>query len=516
MNEVTVAQGALAGTLADGVHAFKGIPYAAPVAGENRWLPPQPPDAWSGVRDARRCGNICTQEPPPNKWLAGRAGKVFMETLWVTEPHGDDCLNLNIWTPSLDPDAKLPVMFWIHGGAFTTGSGSLPIYDGGNLAKKGVVVVSINYRLGLMGSFVAPGMFEDDFCGPNRGFLDQAAALRWVQENIRAFGGDPGNVTIFGESAGGQSIAVLLASPATKGLFTRAIAQSGTPEIGSPVADHRQFAVDLLRAMGIAPGDRAALSALSGKDTAQAMRTARKMLAKGDESKYGKLMNNGNIGCVYGDVFMPHSILDSLQQGTAKDIDLMIGTVREDGRLFPLVMPGPESFAAWLCMGYFKGLMLPRNKPDQVFAGYRNVIPGAAKSAVRSQIITDCMFRRGSVRAAELHAQSSGGRTYLYQFNWASPVYGGAIGAMHGIDVPFVNQNLEAFARLLGDIEALRELADTVSDAWVNFARGGIPVAVGMPEWQPFDAEQRATMVFDTRIELQHDVDRAMREIWYG
>ena len=516
MNEVTVSHGVLAGSEAGGVFAFRGIPYAAPVSGERRWLPPAPPEPWTGIRDATRFGNICPQESPPNRWLAGRAGRVFIETLWEIEPDGDDCLNLNVWSPSLDPHAKLPVMFWIHGGAFTTGSGSLPIYDGANLAKKDVVVVSINYRLGLMGSFVAPGMFDDEFCGANRGFLDQVAALGWVQEHIHAFGGDPDNVTIFGESAGGQSVAVLLASPVTKGLFRRAIAQSGTPELGSPVPDHERFAVDLLNAIGIESGDRAGLSRLSARDTVDAMRVARKLLAKGTEDTYGALLANGNIGCVHGDDFLPLGILESLQGGVGRDVDLMIGTVREDGRLFPLVMPGPESVASALCMRYFQRLMIPRNQPEVVFNRYRSAMPGASKSAIRGQILTDCMFRRGSVRAAELHAGGNPGRTWLYQFNWSSPVLGGAIGAMHGIDVPFANRNLEAFAPLLGDLTPLHDLADTVSDAWLSFARHGEPSASGMPTWQPFDAERRATMVFDTRIELKHDVDRALRDIWYA
>ena len=176
-------------------------------------------------------------------------------------------------------------------------------------------MVSINYRLGMMGSFVAPGMFDDDFCSPNRGFLDQVAALRWVQENIASFGGDPGNVTIFGESAGGQSVAVLLASPATTGLFHRAIAQSGTPTFGSSIEDHAQFAVDLLEAMDVEPGSRAALSSLSGPDTTGAHRLAQKIIPKGGEERYGSLVDHGSIGCIYGDDFMPMSLLDSLASG---------------------------------------------------------------------------------------------------------------------------------------------------------------------------------------------------------
>ncbi|NND55703.1 MAG: carboxylesterase/lipase family protein, partial [Xanthomonadales bacterium] len=320
------------------------------------------------------------------------------------------------------------------------------------------------------------------------------------------------NVTIFGESAGGQSISVLHASPATRGLFKRAIAQSGTPEFGSPVADHEHFATDLLNKLGIKPGDREAITRLSAQDTVDAMPIARKLLAKGSDDRYGELMTHGNIGCVYGDNFMPLSILDSLQQGNGHDVDLIIGTVLEDGRLFPLVMPGPESFSSWLCIKLFKGIIKPKNEPELVFKRYKHIMPGASNKVIRGQILTDSMFRRGTVKAAEAHT----GTTYLYQFNWSSPVLHGAIGAIHGIDVPFTNGNLEAFAPLLGDLELVRELADTVSEAWVNFAKHGIPSSSNMPTWTPFDNKQRATMVFDSSIELQYDIDSEMRNIWDG
>ena len=345
-----------------------------------------------------------------------------METLWKDETHGDDCLNLNVWTPTLDPDAKLPVMVWIHGGAYVTGSGSLPIYEGHNLAKKDVVVVSINYRLALMGSFTAPGMFDDDFCGPNRGFLDQMAALRWVQDNIAQFGGDRDNVTIFGESAGGQSVAALLASPAMRGLFHRAIAQSGTPEIGTPISDHERFAQDLLQAIGIKPGDRSAIAQLTARDTIEHMKIARKLVPKGGEEKYGELAYYSNIGVMYGDDFQPLSILDSLRQGVARDIDLMIGSVKEDGRLFPLVMPGPQRLAGWMCMSFFKGLMKPRNGTQ---AGFREIprchAPAHPSPTYATRSSQTACSRRGSVKAAEAHATSSPGRTWLYQFDWATP-----------------------------------------------------------------------------------------------
>lgn len=512
--EVMTAQGRLSGAESGGIFSFKGIPYAASIGGENRWRPPQPVAPWSGVRDATRFGHICPQTKATPTWIAGSAGKKFLQLIHTEGTPGDECLNLNVWTPSLDPGAKLPVMVWIHGGSFMTGAGSMEIYQGANLAKKNVVMVSINYRLGLMGSFVAPGMFEDDFCGPNRGFEDQLAALRWVQENITQFGGDADNVTIFGESAGGQSIAVLVASPKSKGLFHRAIAQSGTPELCGAVEDHTQFSRDLLEAIGIAPGDRAALSAMSGPDTVKAIAVARKLLAKKEAAeKYGGLVNHGNIGAVHGTDFMPVPLLDSIESGVASDIDLMIGTVLEDGRLFQLVMPGPEWVSSRIALGFFKNLLRPRGEAKQVFEKYKKAMPGASGAYVRGQMLTDAVFRRGSVRAAELHAQSAPGRTYMYQFNWSSPVPG--IGAIHGLDIPFANLNLEAFQIGLGDIDAVRGLADKISDAWVSFARTGKPQAE-MPDWPAFHPDRRATMVFDNKIELQHDVDRHIRDIWYG
>lgn len=512
--EVTIAQGKLAGTELDGIFSFKGIPFAAPISGENRWLPPQPVISWSGVRDATAFGHICPQTPSPPMWMSGAAGKKYLQLIQTDGTPGDECLNLNVWTPNLDPEAKLPVMVWIHGGSFMTGAGSMEIYQGANLAKKNVVMVSINYRLGLMGSFVAHGMFDDAFCGPNRGFEDQLAALRWVQENITQFGGDADNVTIFGESAGGQSIAVLVASPKSKGLFHRAIAQSGTPELCGAVHDHKHFSVDLLEAIGIAPGDRSALSAMSGADTVKAIGVGGKLLAHKDAAaKYGDLVNHGNIGAVHGTDFMPLPLLESIESGGASDIDLMIGSVLEDGRLFQLVMPGPEFISSRIALGFFKNLLQPRGEAKQVFEAYKKVMPGKSGADVRGQILTDAVFRRGSVRAAELHAQNAPGRTYLYQFNWSSPVPG--IGAIHGLDIPFANLNLEAFQTGLGDLGAVRGLADRMSDAWVSFARTGKPEA-DMPDWPAFDADTRATMIFDTQIELQHDVDRHIRDIWYG
>ncbi len=514
MANVAISHGELRGSDEGGVYSFKGIPFAAPISGEYRWLPPQQPAGWTGVRDATQFGLACPQMSSKPRRILRDAGRRFMRVIETAGAKGDDCLNLNVWTPTLDSNAKLPVMVWIHGGAFTTGAGSLPAYDGHNLAKKGVVYVTLNYRLGMMGSFTAPGMFDDDFCGANRGFEDQLAGLRWVQENIAAFGGDPEAVTIFGESAGGQSIASLIASPMAKGLFKRAIAQSGTPQLGAPIADHEQYSRDLLDALGIQHGDRKALSALTGADTVRAYAQGQKLLrAKDAHKKYGSLLINGVLGPVHGTNFLPLSIHDALADGIADDIDLMIGTVREDGRLFQLFIPGPESLGTRIVMNWFQNLLLPRRQPKLVFRRYKKVMPGASSVAIRNQIITDAMFRRGTVRAAELHAASAPGRTYLYQFNWVSPIKG--IGAMHGLDLPFMTQNLEAFADIIGDVEPLRDMADIVSDAWVSFAKTGKPTAA-MPEWEPFDAGARATMVFDTKIELQHDVDRALRDIWYG
>lgn len=517
MTRVTIEQGTLQGFEHDGVHGFKGIPYAAPISGENRWRPPQPPEHWSDVRDATQAGVVCQQ--PILKlptWLFGRAAGLLDPLInpAKTLPMGDDCLNLNVWTPAPDPEAKLPVMFWIHGGGSTQGSGSMPMYDGAALAKKGVVVVNINYRLGLAGFLSAPDYFDGDFGTPNRGFLDMIAALRWVQQNISQFGGDPDQVTIFGESAGGVAISVLLASPASKGLFHRAIMMSGVPECGASLSQHQALAGELFEKVGIKRGDAEALSRVPPEQLVEWCGTF-DQLGRRSPEKYGGLGRRlGSAPNALETEFQPVPILDAIASGQASHVDLMLGTTLNESRMFSFIMPGPVRLASRLFLKAIGSCTGPNMSAKDFIREYRRLMPEASRHLIREQVITDALFRRGTVRAAEAHAQTNPGRTFLYQFEWPSPAMNGAMGAMHGVELPLVFQTMGEHPELFGDLEAARGISEQMSDAWVNFAKNGTPSASGLPRWEAFESEKRASMVLNTRSEILYDTDREKVKIW--
>lgn len=519
MARVTVHEGTLIGREIAGIHSFKGIPYADTISGENRWLPPQPPKAWEGQRDATKFGNICPQLKFPTWWLS-RAGRLYLNFAMgidANELQGDDCLNLNVWTPSLDPQAKLPVMYWIHGGGFIFGSGSMSLYDGTKLAQKGVVVVTINYRLGFMGCFSAPHLFEGDFCAPNRGILDQIEGLRWVNENIERFGGDPGNITIFGNSAGGSSVSALMATPLSHGLFHRAILQSGAPDLGVPLSEYQLFAADFLKEIGIEKGDQASFAKFTAKDTIRLSKIANKLISHDSEKKYGHELRKMKVFTpnIFGTDSLPMSNIESVEKGQAKGIDLMIGSVLDEGRQFTLIAPGPPSLASWLSLHLYKAFLNPDDDLKQVMQRYKNNMPDLTNHTIREQILNDVIICRGTVRFAEAHSVSDPGRTFYYRFDWTSPAMNGRFGAVHGIEIPFITQNLDSASFLLGKIdESLRELSNTVSDAWVTFAKTGTPSAPNLPEWEAFNTEERACMVLNTQSEMRYDIEGSRKEIW--
>src|SRR6266851_655305 len=401
---VRTRQGVVRGSMVEGVATFKGIPYAAPPFGSNRFQPPRPAEPWDGVREALSYGPTVPKPPyfPPFDVL-------------LAEPviEGEDCLNLNIWTPDLGR-VGLPVMVWIHGGAFTNGSSAVPDYDGSRFARDGVVCVTINYRLGVDG-FLYLG---DE--SANLGLLDQVAALVWVQENIAAFGGDPQNVTIFGESAGGMSVATLLSMPRAAGLFHRAIAESG--------AGHHVLSPSTARGIGQYLAEK-----LGVEPTREAM--------------------------------------------AAVPIDRMVqAQVKLSGDLFSHPDPGRWGEAAANLMPFepvIDGDVLPARPIDRIVAG-------AGAGDLQEAIVTDWFFRIPAIRLAEAHTQGTG-RTYMYEFAWRSPQFAGQLGACHALEIPFVFDTLdkEGHEPLWG-ATAPQQLADAMHPAWVAFATKGDP---GWPQY---------------------------------
>ena len=488
---VTTASGRIRGGAADGVLAFKGIPYAAAPVRELRYRPPAPPPAWSGERDSTAFGPTATRRPFPPPF-----DKYLPETIIP----GDGCLNLNVWTPELG-DARLPVMVWIHGGGFANGSGASPIYAGDHFARDGVVCVTINYRLGADGF-----LFLDDTT-PNLGLLDQLAALAWVQDNIAHFGGDPGNVTIFGESAGAMSVVTLLAMPRSTGLFRRAVAQSGAGHHSLTPATARLITADLAARLGV-PATREGFASISldRLSDAQAAQAA-DIAGSPDPARWGEVVVNlmAFEPVVDGDI-LPLRAIDAIGNGAGGDVDVLIGTNLHENRLF-LLLTGVMDLVDDATCEAMTALM---GLDAAGLATYRANRPEASAGELLEAVGTDWFFRIPALRLAEAH-QGGTGATHVYEFTWPSPLVDGRLGACHALELGFVFDTLDAEGvDLLVGPGAPRSLAHTMHRAWVDFAANGDP---GWPAYHPDD---RATMVFDLDSRVEHDLRPAERAVWDG
>jgi len=490
---VTTRQGQVRGDVSDSVAAFKGIPYAAPPFGPNRFQPPRPPQSWDGVRDALEYGPVPPQPPyaPPFDQLLGDQGRP-----------GEDCLNLNVWTP--DPNGGgLPVVVWIHGGAFMRGSGAIPTYNGSRFARDGVVCVTINYRLGADGFlYLGDGV-------ANRGLLDQIAALEWVQENIKAFGGDPAGVTIFGESAGAFSVATLLSMPRAKGLFQRAIAQSGAAQHTSSVATAQLVGRNLADKLGVA----ATMPSIAAVSLDRLVETqaelGQELAVRPDPVRWGEVAANGMIfePVVDGEV-VPARPIERIVAGAGADVDLMAGTTTEEWRFF-LVPTGAIDRVTeerLLTTARVMGLDV-----EHALSVYRASRPQVTPGDLLSALITDWFFRIPAIRLAEAR-EKNGGSTHMYEFAWRSPLFDGRFGAVHALEIGFVFDNLgrEGAMTLAGN-EPPQALADVMHRAWVAFATNG------SPGWSPYDSRARTVMRFDgAGGAVTVDPDAIERHLWDG
>jgi para-nitrobenzyl esterase len=461
MDTAITRSGAVSGEVADGVIRFLGIPYAASLTGALRFQPPAPPLPWAGARECTAFGPT-----PPKPGYP----KPFDALLPQPDIPGDDWLNLNVWTTSLS--GSRPVMVFIHGGAFVNGNSAVPTYEGTAFARDGVVLVSINYRLGVYGFALVPG------APPNRGLLDQIAALEWVRDNIAAFGGDPGNVTIFGESAGAMSICTLLAMPRARGLFHKAIAQSGSLQGAADPRDATLVAGEL----GVALGGEATAASLAAAEAEKviAAQTAvsAAMAAAPDPARFGPTIVAGSMAFVPvidADI-VPTRPLDAFAAGASCDVPLLIGTNSEEWRFFFV----PTGVAAMVNDQTLPGFLAALGLSPQTAALYQANRPAAAAGDVLCAIITDRFFRNPAFAVAQARA-ASGARTYLYEFAWRSPAQD--LGAAHAVELPFVFDNLsQRGSDLLTGPDAPASLARELHQTWVRFA------ATGEAGWQPFDA----------------------------
>jgi para-nitrobenzyl esterase len=486
---VEIRGGRVRGVERGGVWSFSGVPFAGPTAGAGRWRPPTAPVPWTGIRDCDRFGPIAPQ-----------AQGMMEQALGGTpEPTSEDCLNLNVWTPGLD-GSRRPVMVWIHGGSFMTGSGSGGLYRGGLLAREGdVVVVTVNYRLGLLGflshpAFDEPGQTWLDgrpWTGTgNWGLADQVAAVAWVHEHIADFGGDPGNVTLFGESAGGMSVATLLTVPAAAGLFHRAIVESGPPyTCSAEVAADR--AERLAAHLGVAC-TREALEAVP----------ADRLVAGAGE--FAEASGGGDAGLLMTPVvdggLVPSVPLDAVAAGASSGVPLLIGTTRDESAFFTLGNPTLASLDADGLRRWVGRVTRDAASADAVIDTVRSVRAERGESTgpreLWSAIATEFVFRVGTVRYADAYARAAdpGVGTYVYLFTWESPMFDGILGSCHALEIPFVfgtvrNPAVQGFAG--GGDDALA-LSAAMRRAWTSFARTGVPSSeppgsdtVGWEAWDP-------------------------------
>ena len=487
---VKTQNGDVRGSMADGVNTFKGIPYAAPPFGANRLRPPQPVEPWSGVRDALTYGAKVPQLPYPPP---------FDVLLQEPDVAGEDCLNLNIWSPDLGP-AGLPVMVWIPGGEFEHGTGAA--YDGSRFARDGIVCVTINYRVGADGFLYLGGG------NANRGLLDQIAALEWVQENIAAFGGDPGNVTVFGESAGAQSIGTLLSMPRAKGLFRRAIVQSGAAHPVMSAATAQRVGRYLAETLGVA-ATREAIAAIPTDRLlhAQAALSA-DLAAHPDPERWGEEVVIPMMPwqpVVDGDV-IPATPIDRIAAGAGAGIDLLVGTNTDEWRLFLVPSGVIDQITDEILAGAIAAYGIPVSAALQA---YRSAHPNASAGDLLAAVQTDWYFRNPATRLAEAHSTiAKTAATYMYEFAWRSPQFDGQLGACHALEIPFVFDTLGNGTEAMWGIDPPQSLADIMHAAWVAFA------TTGHCRWPQYDVTRRATMRFNVACGVVDDPRRAERALW--
>jgi para-nitrobenzyl esterase len=502
---VETTSGRARGVLEDGVRVFRGIPYAAPVSGEGRWRAPRAPEPWAGVRDAALPGPAAPQAPGPTLALLGL----------LPEATAEDCLFLNVWAPDA-AGSKRPVLVWLHGGGFTSGSGALPVYDGAALARAGgAVVVSLNYRLGALG-FLHVGELAAREGGPpaNFGLLDQIAALAWVRANAAAFGGDPRRVTLFGQSAGAMCAAALLAAPAARGLASRAILQSGAASNVHPTARALRVAAVFFEELGVAPADgRALRSAPLAAVLAAQARTIERLR--------GELEQPAFQPCVDGEV-VPRPPLEAFAAGEAARVPLLLGTNLDEWKFYGLTDPKARALdEAGLLRRFGRGLpgadAAGRPWAARVVEAYREARAGRASVAPPElwfAVQTDRWFRFPAMRLAELHAAFA--PAFAYLFDWASPAFGGALGSCHTLEVPFVfggdpDPRLRPF---VGEGPEARALAARMQRSWLAFAHGDAPGGGELGPWPGYERGLRATMRLGLRPGLEHAPLEAERAFW--
>jgi para-nitrobenzyl esterase len=482
---VETTYGKIRGMNVAGINTFRGIRYGASTAGANRFMPPVKPSVWNDVYDAFAYGPASPQMPadPSDPYVQSVDWDAHVES-GISE----DCLFLNVWTPAINDGGKRPVFFYIHGGGFTNGSGG-STFDGDPLARMGdVIVITVNHRLGPFGYLDLGNATNNSKFGSSAvvGMLDLVAALEWVRDNIGRFGGDPGNVTIFGQSGGGSKVSTLMVMPAAKGLFHKALVQSGST---------------------ITLGAR-------DRNTSQTEKLLAELAIKKPEDLQKIPWNaileaKSNIGFspVVDGTVIPKDPFDPQAPEISADVPLIVGYTREDSGIRDLTIPEltEDALTKWTKETYKENASL-------ILTTYRKIYPNATPLQVQSRIRTDANTRERATTMVERKSTQKRGKAYLYLVEWPSPAYEGRFGACHGVDLGLVLGNARNL--IAGNSLEARKMADIIGSAVIAFGKTGDPNCDKIPHWPAYDIESRPTMIFDLECRMENDPTRELRLLW--
>ncbi len=498
------SSGKVRGYIHNGIYTYKGIPYAQ----AERFMAPTKADPWEGVRSSTTYGPVAPLITPTTS-VQDESEFVFDHDWGYTN---EDCLRINIWTPAIKDNKKRPVLFWIHGGGFTAGSSQeLPSTDGENLSKKGdVVVVSINHRLNVLG-FLDLSAYDDKYKhSANNSMLDIIAALEWTKDNIVNFGGDPNNVTIFGQSGGGAKVNTLMAMPKAKGLFHKAINQSGSFRMAVlEKEDTQEIASEVLNQLDLQENQVDSLQHIPFETLAKASTDALKIVEKKRIAEGKPTIGFGlNWGPSRDGIDIPYQVASSEAYEMSKHVPLLIGTVKNE--FAPFANMRFHKATESEIMEHIKTTY--KDKSDAYIAAVKKAYP--KDSSPKDLIDVDLLFRPGAIaQANDKSALKGGAEVYMYLFTWQSPVFDGKYKSLHCMELPFVFDNIERGKNMTGGGVEAHQLADKVSRAWLNFAINGNPNHDGLPNWPAYTSKNTATMNFDNVCELKPQMDKELMEL---
>lgn len=493
--------GKVRGFIHNGILTYKGIPYAE----AKRFEAPHKPTPWKNVRNSMTYGPVAPLQTPTTS-VQDESEFVFHHDFGYTS---EDCMRVNVWTPGINDGKKRPVMFWIHGGGFTAGSSQeLPSYDGENLAKRGdVVVVSINHRLNVLGFLDLSAYGEKYAHSANVSILDIKAALEWVKTNIASFGGDANNITIYGQSGGGAKVNTLMAMPSAKGLFHKAINESGS--FRSTMKDKsftQQVGAEVLNILHLQANQVDSLQKIPFQQLSDAGTLALKTVndrINGTGSGLAAMLSAGWGPSVDG-TDLPYQLFSKEAFELSKDIPLLIGTVKNE--FMPSLFTNMSKASLEQVTGYINAQQ--KDKTDAYIAAVKKAYPNDTKPSDLMDV--DVMFRPGAVHQANEKAALNAAPVYMYLFTWQSPVLEGKYKAMHCMEIPFAFYNIARCEEMTGGGKDAIALAAKVSDAWINFARTGNPNHKGLPVWPKYDAAKTATMHFNNTCEVKPQMDKEL------